>query len=395
MRIALVSQEYPPETAHGGVATQTLAKAHGLAALGHAVHVISHSVDAQRHVVRTGAVEVIRIPGYDSHMGVNTEAVRWITYSALVAAEVERLHRRARLDVVDFPEWGCEAYVHLLNRTPWASIPTVIHLQGPLVMLANTIGWPERDSELYRTGLGMEHTCLRLADAIVSSSRCSAHWVAEQYGLDASVIPVIHTGVDVKIFRPGVAVRDEQPSIVFIGRVAFSKGVDTLVDAACALAGEIPGLRVRLIGRVEEAMREQLEQRARAAGHASLLEFPGPVLRTELPRELCRGHVFAAPSRYEGGPGFVVLEAMSCGLPVVACSGSGVAEVVRDGETGFLVPPGDPLALASVLRNLLRDAAYRERVGEAAREYAVTQADSDVCVRRYERFLASVVEANP
>lgn len=394
MRIALVSQEYPPDTAHGGMATQTLAKAHGLAALGHSVHVISHSVDAQRHVVRTGSVEVIRIPGYESHMGVNTETVRWITYSALVAAEVERLHRRAGLDVVDFPEWACEAYVHLLNRTPWASIPTVIHLQGPLVMLANTIGWPEPDSELYRTGLSMEHTCLRLADAIVSSSRCSAQWVAEQYGLDASLIPVIHTGVDLKLFRPGVAVRDEQPSIVFIGRVALSKGVDTLVDAACALAGEIPGLRVRLIGRVEKAMREQLEQRARAAGHTSLLEFPGPVLRTELPRELCRGHVFAAPSRYEGGPGFVVLEAMSCGLPVVACSGSGVAEVVRDGETGFLVPPDDASALASVLRNLLRDAACRERVGKAARQYAVTQADSDICVRRYERFLASVVEAN-
>jgi len=131
MRIALVSQEYPPETAHGGVATQTFAKAHGLAARGHEVHVIAHSVDPRRHVHRTGAVEVIRIPGYDAQLPVNTDAVRWITYSVLVAAEVARLHREIRLDVVDFPEWASEPYVHLLNRTAWDRIPTVIHLQDP------------------------------------------------------------------------------------------------------------------------------------------------------------------------------------------------------------------------------------------------------------------------
>ena len=393
MRIALVSQEYPPETAHGGMATQTFTKAHGLAALGHEVYVISHSVDARRHEYRTGAVEMIRIPGYDAQMQINTEAARWITYSALVAAEVEKLHRRVRVDVVDFPEWGCEGYVHLLNQTAWNRIPTVIHLQGPLVMLANTIGWPQRDSDLYRVGLAMEESCLRLADALVSSSRCSAQWVGERYGIDASKIPVIHAGIDTRFFRPSLAERDGRPTIVFVGRVAFSKGVDTLVDAACVLADEMPDLHVRLIGRTEKGVREELERRALTAGHASLLEFAGAVVRTELPQALCRGHVFAAPSRYEGGPGFVYLEAMACGLPVIACTGSGAAEVVRHRDTGFLVPPGDPAALAVVLRDLLRDATYREQIGAAARAFAVAEADSDACIRRYDRFLVSVVEA--
>jgi glycosyltransferase involved in cell wall biosynthesis len=394
MRIALASQEYPPETAHGGVATQTFAKAHGLAALGHDVHVISHSLDAERHEHLTGAVEVIRIPGYDAQMPVNTEIARWLTYSVLVAAEIASLHRRAALDIVDFPEWACEPYVHLLNRTAWDRIPTVIHLQGPLVMLADTIGWPERDSELFRVGLAMEASCLRLADAIVSSSRCSVDWVRDRYRIDADAIPVIHAGIDSELFRPGLAEPDGRPTIVFVGRVAFSKGVDTLVDAACALAADMPDLRVRLIGRAEKGVREELERRALAAGHTGLLAFPGPLPRTELPRELCRGHVFAAPSRYEGGPGYVYLEAMACGLPVVACSGSGAAEIVRDGETGLLVPPVDPAALVTALRSLLRDAAYRERIGRAARAFVVAEADSADCIRRYERFLLSVVEAN-
>jgi glycosyltransferase involved in cell wall biosynthesis len=392
MRVALVSQEYPPETAHGGIATQTYAKAQGLSALGHDVHVVSHSVDAQRHEYQTGAVRVIRIPGFDAQMPVNTESARWITYSVLVAAEIARLHRRWRLDVVDFPEWGCEAYVHLQNRAPVDRIPTVIHLQGPLVMLANTIGWPDPDSELFRTGLAMEESCLRLADAIVSSSRCSAEWVHRGYGIDTGAVPVIHLGVDCAMFRPQLAARDSRPTVVFVGRVAQSKGVATLADAACLLAGEIPQMRVRLIGRVDNALREELERRVLAAGHPRLLEFMGHLPRAELPRELCRGHVFAAPSRYEGGPGFVYLEAMACGLPVIACTGSGVAEIVRDGETGFLVPPDDPAALAAALGRLLRAAAERDRMGHAARSFVLAEANSEHCARRYERFLVSVVE---
>lgn len=391
MRIALVSQEYPPETAHGGIATQTHAKARGLAALGHDVYVVSHSIDGVRHERWDDGVAVIRIPGFDAQMPVNTEAVRWITYSTLVAAEVAKLHRSVGLDVVDFPDWGCEGYVHLLNRTSWDRVPTVIHLHGPLVMLANTVGWPEPNSELLRVGAGMEETCLRLADAIVSSSRCSASWVGERYGIDVSAVPVIHTGIDTGMFRPACAEPDGRPTIVFTGRVARSKGVDTLVEAACLLAPEIPGLRLRLIGRIEPGLREDLQRLADTARVPDLVEFLGFVSRSELPRELCRGNVFAAPSRYEGGPGFVYLEAMACGLPVIACTGSGAAEVIADGATGLLVPAEDVGALAAALRSLLLDAERRNRMGSAARRYAANEAESGICIRRFEQFLESVV----
>jgi glycosyltransferase involved in cell wall biosynthesis len=390
MRIALVSQEYPPETAHGGIATQTHAKACGLAALGHEVYVVSHSVDGHRHERRVDGVEVIRIPGFDAQMSIHTAPARWITYSALVAAEVAQLDRRVGLDVVDFPEFGGEAWVHLLNRPPSHRLPTVIHLHGPLVMLARTIGWPEAGSEELRVGAEMERTCLRLADAIVSSSRCSADWAAAEHGIDTRDVPVIHTGVDTARFRPGIATPDERPTILFVGRVARSKGVDTLAEAACALAREIPGLRLRLVGRAEAGLVEQLQARVHAAGFADLLEPVGFVPRAGLPEQLCRAHVFAAPSRYEGGPGFVYLEAMACGLPVVACSGSGAAEVVTPGETGLLVPPDDAHALAASLRGLLADRGRLQRMGRAARAYALAEADSTACIRRFEGFLRSV-----
>jgi glycosyltransferase involved in cell wall biosynthesis len=387
VRIALVSQEYPPETAHGGIGTQTYLKAHGLAALGHEVHVVSHSTDGSRHETRDGAVRVTRIPGADGRLPIRTDPARWLTYSVEVAAAVADLHARAQFDVIDFPEWASEGYVHLLNRTEWDRVPTVVHLHGPLVMFAHTMGWPDTDSELYHVGTAMEGTCVRLADAVLSSSRCSAEWCARHYGLDVAKVPVLHTGVDTAHFRSG-GPKAERPTVVFAGKVAKNKGADVLVEACCRLAREVPGLRLELLGRGDPAFVAQL--REQAADFPDLLDLPGFVSREELPARLARAHVFAAPSVYEGGPGFVYLEAMACGLPAVACSGSGASEAVRHGENGLLVPPGDAAALAAALGGLFADPAGREAMGRRARRFVEDEADSRACLRRLERFYADV-----
>jgi glycogen(starch) synthase len=389
VRIVLVSQEYPPETAHGGIGTQTYLKAHGLAARGHEVHVVSHSTDADRHEYRDGHVWVTRIPGVDGRLPVHTEPVRWLSYSVEVAAAVAALQARAPLDVVDFPEWASEGYVHLLNRTAWKRGPTVVHLHGPLVMFADTMGWPEKDSELYRVGKAMEGTCLRLADAVFSSSRCSAEWCAQHHGLDAASVSILHTGVDTKHFRPRRC-KSERPTVVFAGKVAKNKGADVLVAAACRLASEMAGLRLELLGRGDPGFIALLKARAVEEGFPDLLELPGFVSQQDLPARLSRAHVFAAPSVYEGGPGFVYLEAMACGLPVIACSGSGASEVVRPGENGFLIPPGDADALTAVLRELLSHQDVCESMGRKARQFVEAEADSERCLDRLERFYAAV-----
>src|SRR5687767_857488 len=100
LKIALVSQEYPPETARGGIGSQTFTKAHGLAELGHQVFVISRSVDLTRYEETTGRVTVIRIPGMEEQLPDMTETIQWLTHSVLVAAEVEALHARVQLDII-------------------------------------------------------------------------------------------------------------------------------------------------------------------------------------------------------------------------------------------------------------------------------------------------------
>lgn len=392
MRIAFVSQEYPPETGFGGIGSQTYRKAHGLASLGHEVYVISHSRDADRHAYDQDSVRVIRIPGADHEHAIATEAARWVSYSVRVADEIARLHADVRLDLVDFPEWGSEGYVHLLNQTEWNHIPSVIQLHGPIVMFAHAIGWPDADSEFYRVAHAMEGTCLRLADAVYSSSRCSGEWCERHYGLDAASIPVLHSGIDIDLFQPIDVPKSVRPTIAFVGKIETNKGVEVLVEAACRLANRFPNLRLQLIGRGRGNLIEQLLQMAAAAGHRELIELPGYVAPESLPQCLSRAHIFAAPSLYEGGPGFVYIEAMACQLPVVACNAGGVCEVIEDGVNGLLVPPGDADALYGALARLLSDKALREEMGRRGREWVEREADSRECLRRLESFYIEVVQ---
>jgi glycogen synthase len=395
MRMCFVSQEYPPETEHGGLGSQTYLKAHGLASLGHETYVVSRSPDYETHEYEDGPVRMLRIPGFYGRLPLYTECVQWITYSAEVAAAVCELHSRAPFDIIDFPEWGGEGYVHLLNQTEWNHIPTVTHLHGPLVMFAHMMGWPEIDSEFYWVGTQMESTCLRLTDAVFSSGSSSTDWCSRYYGVDGTQIPTLHTGVDTGLFFPRDIPKDVRPTILFVGKLVPNKGVKYLVDAACRLAREYPDLRLRMLGGGEAGFIRELNAQARSSGFPDLLDLPGFVSRKELPLHYSRAHVFAAPSFFEGGPGFVYLEAMACGLPVVACSGTGVADVVTHEESGLLVPPKDVDALTDALRWLLDHPDERQAMAARARRYVLEQADSQVCLKRLEAFYTAVASGRP
>jgi glycosyltransferase involved in cell wall biosynthesis len=393
MRICLVSQEFPPDTARGGIGTQYALKARGLASRGHQVYVISRG-NGNHGTTIDGSLIVIRIPGFESRLPEMTDPVQWLTQSAGVAAELDRLHREVGLDIVDFPEWGAEGYIWLLNRTEWHTVPTVIHLQGPLVMLAHAINYPEPGSAFYDVGSHMEGTCLRLADRVFSSSECSARWVREYYRIEQNEIPVFHLGIEAEIFGQRNVAKAEHPTIIFVGKLVENKGVEELVEAAARLAGTIPGLRLRLVGSGTERYVKHLRAVARSFDAEEMLEFAGFLPRTELAEEYNRAHVFAAPSHYEGGPGYVYLEAMACGLPVVGCSGSGVDEVITDGINGFLVEPKNVDQLESALHRLLTDEHLRDRMSRGALEFVRQSCDLDASLDRLERLYRDVIEAS-
>lgn len=389
MNIVLVSQEYPPETAKGGIGTQTYMKAHGLARLGFDVTVISRSLDSQRYEYTDALVKVIRVP--NTAMAIYTESADWLTHSYAVAVELSALYDIKKIDLIDFPEWACEGYIHLINQSPWNHIKTVIHLHGPLIMLSNTLGWPKINSQFYLTGTHMEKTSLQLADALFTSSHCSAVWCVKHYGIDSHNIPRLHTGIDTLYFSPRNIAKSERPTIIFVGKIVRNKGVELLFEAACILTKDFPDLLLKIYGGGEIDIINKLKQEETARGVQGLVELPGYIDQQDLPDQLSQAHVFAAPSQYEGGPGFVYLEAMACGLPVIACKGSGAAEVVKNQYNGVLINPDDLDALTEALRELLRDNNKREKMGNNARSFVLEEADSRICINKIADYYQQIL----
>lgn len=162
------------------------------------------------------------------------------------------------------------------------------------------------------------------------------------------------------------AIPDTPPEnvIAAAGRFVPEKGFDLLIDAFARIAPENPRWRLVIYGDGPE--RAALESQAAATGVADRVALPGAV--KDLPAHLARASVFALPSRTEGF-GNVLAEAMAVGRPVAAfdCP-TGPGELVRDGETGILVPAADRAALAAALRRLISDGALRARLGAAAAE---------------------------
>ena len=144
--------------------------AHGLAALGHEIYVISQGADEESREWDDGPVHLIRIPGFDKFMPIATEPVRWLTYSAQVAAAVTALDAEKSLDLVVFPGQGGEGFIHLLNQTEWNRIPSIIQIYTSDESPGRSSGEPEADSEFRRIAAMMEETCLRLAAATCSST---------------------------------------------------------------------------------------------------------------------------------------------------------------------------------------------------------------------------------
>ena len=180
-------------------------------------------------------------------------------------------------------------------------------------------------------------------------------------------------------WRRGLGIADDELVVCFLGRIVMEKGLDVFADAIRAFAGQ--GLKYRVLVIGEGPARPWFEQQLPDA------IFLGQLTGADLARALASSDVLLNPSVTEAF-GNVTLEAMACGLPVVAAEATGATNLVRDGETGTLVDPCDLDGFAGALANYARDPDLRRRHGEGGLAFARTM-DWDrinsVALRVYER----------
>lgn len=176
---------------------------------------------------------------------------------------------------------------------------------------------------------------------------------------DEATTVVIHNGVDLPRTR-ALDARSGPHRLVMVGRLQAPKDALTLVRALAALRQR--PCEAMIVG--DGPDRPAVEKEVRRLGLDSVVRLVGA--RNDVAELLAAADLFVLSSRSEGLP-LSILEAMAAGLPVVASNVGGVPEVVVEGETGFLVPPGDPQSLAAAIERLLDDSALRHRLGAAGR----------------------------
>jgi len=202
----------------------------------------------------------------------------------------------------------------------------------------------------------------RDAAAVTALSRAIAGVLAERFpGLDAAVIPSALAAVEPDTGR-AAEIRGGLPGAFIVGNVAaldVAKGQLDLLDAARRLAVDHPDTGFVLVGDGPDG-----DAIRTAAQGLRNVHFTGFV--DDVPDWLAAFDVFAFPSHHEG-LGSVLLQAMAAGIPVVASDTGGIPELIRHEETGLLVPPRDPGALAAAIERLHGDEALRRRLAEAAR----------------------------
>jgi D-inositol-3-phosphate glycosyltransferase len=218
------------------------------------------------------------------------------------------------------------------------------------------------------------------ADRIVAANVVERAELLRDYGAHASRIATIPCGVDTDLFTPGDRAEarrrlglDDRPVLLWVGRIAPIKGLDTLLDTVARLREAGRDMRLLVVGGEADeptnGHETSLRRRIAALGLGESVRFVGPQPQSVLPLYYAAADVTVLPSYYESF-GMVALEAMACGSPVIASRVGGLVTTVRDGVTGFLVPDGDVDALAERIETLVGDPELRWRLGREGVRWA-------------------------
>ncbi|SMD03143.1 glycosyltransferase family 4 protein [Primorskyibacter flagellatus] len=182
---------------------------------------------------------------------------------------------------------------------------------------------------------------------------------------------IIHCGVNPALYAGERTPRDDKEiRLIFVGRLAPVKGIRVLFEALDDLFMRIPNLRLTLVG--DGPDRARLEHEAARLGDR--VRFTGYLSQAEVAETLAEHDICVLPSFAEGVP-VILMEAMASGLPVIATQVAGVSELIEQGVSGLIAPPGDVKTLRNHIETLVHDPALRDRMGQTGRKKVLAEFD--------------------
>ena len=353
LRVALLTREYPPDVYGGaGVHVTYLARE------------LSNLVDLTVHCQGQPRPGAVAHQPWDS-----------LTDTALrtISADLSMAEGVATADLVHSHTWYANLAGHLAAMLYGIPHVVTMHSLEPLR--------PWKAEQLgggYAISSWCEEVAASSAAAVVAvSAAMRADLMAAYPQISSERIWVIRNGIDTTeyVADPAVdvllahGIDPARPYVIFVGRITRQKGLPVLLRAAAMLD---PAAQLVICAGQPDTPELLAEVAELVAGRDQVVWIPRMLARHEVIQLLTHATVFACPSLYEP-LGIVNLEAMACGTAVVASRTGGIPEVVADGATGLLVPPGDEIELAAALNELIRDPARAQAMGQAGRERAVAQ----------------------
>ncbi len=310
---------------------------------------------------------------------ISSPAVRWHAFSRRPLSMVARLAQELRRG----PHVVLFTHVNLLRL---ARVVRLLAPEARIAVLGHGVEvWDPLPSGIRRA--------LQSVEAVVAPSSYTREKLIAVNGVKESRIKVLGHGIDHRWWSQHSATSlsgrngSHLLSVTRLSRADAYKGIDLTIQAMPKILQSIPTARYIIVGDGED--RTRLERIAAQAGVASHIEFRRELRDSELSQAYAEADVFVLPSLKEGF-GIVFLEAMFFSLPIVAARAGGSTDVVVDGQTGFLVEPGNKEQLATAITRLLQDPEERNRIGTAGRTRLEQEFLFDHFANRWQHWLASL-----
>jgi glycosyltransferase involved in cell wall biosynthesis len=340
MRIAILVEHFPPK-GQGGTEIATYFMAVHLARRGHDVHVIYVLDEGMPYESREKGFSIHRIP----LVRIRILGAFFFWYA------VFRAIRKIDPDIVHVQ--SLVSGMPALFAKKLLRIPYVVWGQGSDVYLPKGfIKWTSR-------------MVMKNAGSAIALTQDMKRAMQDICDRDVAIVP---NGISLAEVPDGPGVRDEadqEKRVLYVGRLSPVKGIQYLIRAMKQVHDAIPEARLIIIGDGRE--REMLKALAGELGIEHSVEFSGEVPHGQVLSLMQQADVFVLPSLSEGFP-MVIVEALACGLPVVASRVGGLPEIITDGTNGFLVEAKDVMALAEKIRLLLQDEQLRKKISADNRE---------------------------